>query len=152
MSPINEMHLAQDEVSDWAVKHQQARYAPIGTSIPDPRPPVRHVPSFVLTHSAQSSPSITDADCAAVLNALLDSGELDYERADIMLRLAAETRIRAQAMQPIPVNRERVREALKAMDELIAACDNSTDQSTLLQGAKARAYTAWHRAGGSCHG
>lgn len=152
MSPRIELEAAMDDVSDYAIKHQQARYAPIGTSIPDPRPPVRHVPSFVLTHSAQSSQSITDADCASVLNALVESGELDDERADLMLRIAAETRIRAQAMQPIPVNRERVREALKALDELIAACDNSTDQSTLLQGAKARAFTAWHRAGGSCHG
>lgn len=152
MSPRLEREAEMDEMSSWALKQQQARYAPIGTSIPDPRPPVRHVPSFVLTHSAQSNPSITDADCAAVLDALVESGELDDERADLMLRLAAETRIRAQAKQPIPVNRERVREALKAMDELITACDNSTDQSTLLQGAKARAYTAWHRAGGSCHG
>jgi len=94
MSPRLEREAAMDDVAEFA---QHYRFTPIHSDVPDERSPARHIPnSLSLTRSDATSPWITNADKAAVLDTLVDEHELDDERVDTMLRLAAEHRIRAQ--------------------------------------------------------
>lgn len=98
MSPRLELEAAMDDVSDYAIKHQQARYAPIGTSIPDPRPPVRYVPRAALMFSpARASTreefvrlSINDKDVAEALEWMFVHGELSEELSERIDEKAAE--------------------------------------------------------------
>jgi hypothetical protein len=90
--------------------------------------------------------ALSDADSAAVLDALVESGELDEERIEDLLMQAAERRINAALPTP---RTERLRRLLASVKTLIDACDDSLDRSTLLQGAKADAFTVWVQCGGA---
>jgi hypothetical protein len=94
MSPLKEMYAAADDVSDYAVKHQQARFQPIGSAIPDPRPAPRFVPAHIAARSARSV--VNDADTANALEHLSNRGELSDElsqRIDDIAMEFAERRI-----------------------------------------------------------
>ncbi len=81
MSPLKELYAAQDDVSDWAVTHQQARYQPIGSAIPDPRPAPRYVPQSILCR-ADIRKAINDHDQAMALDWLFEHKELSDELAE----------------------------------------------------------------------
>lgn len=88
MSPLKEMYAAQDEVSDYAVAHQQARFQPIGSAIPDPRPAPRFVPRHILGYSFSHGRAFNDLDVSVAVARLQDSGELSEEIAE---RIDAES-------------------------------------------------------------
>jgi hypothetical protein len=78
MSPLREMYAAADDVSEWAVKHQQARFQPIGSAIPDPRPAPRYVPQSILCR-ADVRQAINDHDQANAIEWMFTHGELSEE-------------------------------------------------------------------------
>lgn len=86
------------------------------------------------------------ADSEAVLDALVESGELGSERIEDLLMQAAERRINAALPTP---RSDRIRQLLAGVERLISACDDSMDRSTLLQGAKADLHTLWVQCGGA---
>jgi len=81
MSPLKEMYAAADDVSDWAVKQQQARFQPIGSAIPDPRPAPRYVPQSILCR-ADIRRAINDHDQAEAVEWMFTHGELSDELAE----------------------------------------------------------------------
>lgn len=96
--------------------------------------------------------AVNDTDCATVLRQLMDDGTLDAEETDEMVCDAAAVRLARRRKAPLPsttADQRNLERVLRALDGLIAACDDSTDRSTLLQGAKAAAYTIWAQCGGS---
>jgi len=97
MAPLHELHAAQDDVAAFA---QQHRFAPIYSQEPDRRKADRRIPNS--QYVTRTSPWITDADSSTVLDLLVEEHELDDERVDMMLQMAAEKRIRQQAPATTP--------------------------------------------------
>jgi len=53
MAPIEQRYAEADEMAAWAASNPQ-RFAPIAIDIPDPRPPVRFIPSFLAASQSRS--------------------------------------------------------------------------------------------------
>lgn len=88
MSPRLERELAMDDTSEWAVKQQQARYQPIGSSIPDPRPAPRYVPAHIAARGYVSV--VNDMDTSNALEHLYLRGELSDELSQRIDEVATE--------------------------------------------------------------
>lgn len=154
MSPRLEREAAMDEVADYAAQafarlpRDPARRQIVGFSgsmqMTNDSALNLHLDDYDRTEQAAMNPrSCIDADCAAVLDELVERGDLDSERIEDMLQDAAAKR----------ENRPRVPDAskqrlLKALGELIEAAEGTLDYSTKLRGAIARAHTAFVGAGG----
>jgi hypothetical protein len=125
MAPINERHAAMDETAAWA---QANRFAPIIT-LPPAHPAPRFIPQSVMSRSV--TPQVSDADSATVLEALVEAGELDDERADLMLRVAAETRIRKEEAKAEPTKNGKfvgiAADAVGALTEIVTRLRNYED-------------------------
>lgn len=96
MSSRLEREAAMDDTSDWAVKHQQARFSPIGSAIPDPRPPVRFVPTSILSRAERIRLSINDTDIASAVDWMHAHDELSEavtDRIDELAKGFAEKRM-----------------------------------------------------------
>lgn len=155
MSPRLEREAGMDDMSSWAQTNRFAA-ACVGIHATSPAAIERaaqvwndaklnaHLDAYDRAEQAAMNPrSCIDADCAAVLDELVERGDLDSERIEDMLQDAAAKR----------ENRPRVPDAskqrlLKALGELIEAAEGTLDYSTKLRGAIARAHTAFVGAGG----
>lgn len=127
MSPLKEMCAAQDDVSDYAVKHQQARFSPIGSSIPDPRPALRFVPAHIAARSARGA--VNDHDMVSALDVLYERGELSDElsqRLDDVAMEFAEKRINSnecvRAVTPSGKYVGIAMDACAALFEIVQSC------------------------------
>jgi hypothetical protein len=93
--------------------------------------------------AAMNPRSCIDADCAAVLDELVESGDLDADAIEYMLQEAAAKRENKPRVQT-----ESKRRLLAAMKELIEAAEGTLDYSVKVRGAIAQAHTAFVLAGG----
>jgi hypothetical protein len=120
------MYAAADEVSDYAVKQQQARFQPIGTTIPDPRPAPRYVPTSIVLRSSTARSAISDKDISEALEFMFKRGELSEEmseRIDDVAASFAEKRINSGDMsKPNGSFFGLAQDACAALRDVVVAC------------------------------